>query len=344
VRASRLVQLLLLLQRRGRTTAEALATELEVSVRTIYRDVEALSASGVPIYGESGPGGGIELVGGYETRLTGLTGPEATALGLAGLPDAAADLGLGSVLVAAQAKVDAAMPPELRARATRLRERFLVDAPGWFRAPEAVPALAALAGALWDGRRVEIRYRRADRVVRRRLDPLGLVLKGSVWYLVARARRPDGLRTFRVSRIVGLAVSDEPVTRPAGFDLATAWAELGAAFDRDLRRYVVHALVDGDRLALLRHALPAPSGQQAIDSAGPPRGDGRRPVVVHSESLEVAHDELLRVGRALEVVAPAELRDALAQTGRALAARHTTSGDRKHPDGEGVGVAYRAGA
>ncbi len=325
MRASRLVQLLLLLQRRGRQTAVELAVELEVSVRTIYRDVEALAASGVPIYGESGPGGGIELVGGYETRLTGLTAPEATALGLAGLPAAADDLGLGSVLVAAQSKVDAALPPELRARAARLRERFLVDVPGWFQTPEAVPALAALAGALWDGHRVEIRYRRADRTVRRRLDPLGLVLKGSVWYLVAHARRPDGIRTFRVSRVVAVTARDDAAARPPGFDLAAAWADIGRSFDRDIRRYVVHALVDGDRLWLLRHALPEPSGAQAIESAGPPRPDGRRPVVIHSESLQIAHDELLRVGRALEVLDPPDLRAALAATGRALARRHVTT-------------------
>lgn len=322
MRASRLVQLLLLLQRRGRTTARDLATELEVSVRTIYRDVEALSAAGVPIYGESGPGGGIQLIGGYETRLTGLTGPEATALGLAGIPSAAAELGLGGVLVAAQSKVDAALPPELRARTARLRERFLVDVPGWFRAPEAVPALADLAAALWDGRQVDIDYRRPSGVVARRLDPLGLVLKGSVWYLVALAREPTGIRTFRVGRVEAVRVRDEPAERPAAFDLATAWAQIGASFDRDLRRYVVRALVAGDELWRLRHALPEPSATQAIESAGPPRPDGRRAVEIHTESQEVAHDELLRVGRALEVVAPEELREMLATTGRALARRH----------------------
>jgi predicted DNA-binding transcriptional regulator YafY len=322
VRAGRLVQLLLLLQRRGRTTASSLAAELEVSVRTIYRDVEALSASGIPIYGESGPGGGIQLIGGYETRLTGLTGPEATALGLAGIPSAAAELGLGGVLVAAQAKVDAALPPELRARTTRLRERFLVDVPGWFRAPEAVPALADLAAALWDGRRVAIDYRRPRGVVQRTLDPLGLVLKGSTWYLVALARDPDGIRTFRVGRVEGVRVLDAPANRPDGFDLATAWSEIGASFDRDLRRYVVHARVDADQLWRLRHALPEPSATQALESAGPPGDDGRCAVVVRSESLEVAHDELVRVGRALEVTDPPELRELLAATGRALAAHH----------------------
>jgi len=322
VRASRLVHLLLLLQRRGRMTASELAAELEVSVRTVYRDVEALGASGVPIYGESGPGGGIQLVGGYETRLTGLTGPEATALGLAGIPSAAAELGLGGVLVAAQAKVDAALPPELRTRTVRLRERFLVDVPGWFRAPEPVPMLADLAAALWDGRRIDMEYRRPSGLVPRRVDPLGLVLKGSAWYLVALARAPDGVRTYRVSRVHAVTILDEAAERPEGFDLAATWAEVGMSFDRALRRFVVRALVDGDQLWRLRHALPEPSATQAIDSAGPPGADGRCEVVVHSESLEVAHDELLRVGAALEVVHPLELRELLAATGRALAARH----------------------
>jgi predicted DNA-binding transcriptional regulator YafY len=322
VRASRLVQLLLVLQRRGRTTARDLADELEVSVRTIYRDVEALSASGVPIYGESGPGGGIALVDGYETRLTGLTAPEATALGLAGIPSAAAELGLGGVLVAAQSKVDAALPPELRARTARLRERFLVDVPGWFRTPEAVPALAELAAALWEGRQVDVEYRRPSGVVGRRLDPLGLVLKGSAWYLVALAREPRSVRAFRVGRVEAVRVRDEPAERPADFDLAAAWAEIGASFDRDLRRYVVTALVPHAELWRLRHALPEPSATRAVESAGPPGPDGRCAVEVHSESLDVAHDELLRVGQALEVIAPVELRERLAATGRALARRH----------------------
>src|SRR5438067_2853422 len=219
MRASRLLSVLLLLQNRGRMTAEELAAELEVSVRTVYRDIEALSAAGVPVYADRGRTGGYRLVDGYRTRLTGLTEEEAQALSLAGLPVAAAELGLGTVLAAAQLKLYAALPEELRSRAGKLAERFLLDIPGWFRGVESLPRLSELARAVWENRRIKMRYRRWDATdVTRSVDPLGLILKAGNWYLAARGDGTD--RSYRVSRILELAELPETFERPADFDLA----------------------------------------------------------------------------------------------------------------------------
>ena len=213
MRASRLVNLLLILQTRGGLTAGELADELEVSVRTIHRDVDALSAAGVPIFAERGPHGGIRLVDGYRTRLTGMTADEAEALFLSGLPGPAAELGLGTVVAAARLKVLAALPAELRSRASRLVERFHLDAAGWFQAGEPVPHLGTVSEAVWEGQALRIEYRRERMPVARDLGPLGIVLKGGVWYLVATS---DGqIRTYRVSRIVS-AAAPGPCLRAAG--------------------------------------------------------------------------------------------------------------------------------
>src|SRR4029078_12562361 len=160
MRASRLVSLLLLLQNRGQLTAAQVAREREVSERTVYRDVEALSAAGIPIYAERGPRGGVRLVEGYRTRLTGMTEDEARALFLSGLPGPAAELGLGTVMTAARLKVLAALPTELRARATRLVERVYLGAAAWFRPDEQAPHLPVLAEAVWESRTLAITYDR----------------------------------------------------------------------------------------------------------------------------------------------------------------------------------------
>ncbi len=194
VRASRLLSILLLLQTRGRLTARQLADILEVSVRTIYRDVDSLHAAGVPLYGDAGPDGGYRLLGGYRTRLTGLTAAEAEALFLAGMPGQAAELGLGTVLATAQLKLQAALPAELRERSARIQQRFHLDAPGWYYDGDTVPHLAAVADAVWRQHRIEVRYRRwtAPTDVTRILEPHGVVLKAGKWYLVARPAGRDG--------------------------------------------------------------------------------------------------------------------------------------------------------
>jgi predicted DNA-binding transcriptional regulator YafY len=309
MRASRLVSLLLLLQTRGGMTAAALAGELEVSVRTVYRDVEALAEAGVPIYAERGPHGGIRLVGGYRTRLTGMTEDEAEAMFLSGVPGPAAELGLGTVVAAARLKVLAALPPELRSRAARLSQRFHLDAPGWFAHAEPTPWLADLAAATWEDQLVRMGYDRGDRVVDRLVEPLGLVLKGGYWYLVART---DGqVRTYRVARITSLDVTRERFERRDDFDLAAFWAESTAAFEQAIRRVEVTLRVRPGHEHRITGVLGTATGATAKTLLEPdPQGWVR--LRVSFEPPDEAHFRLLGLGAVVEVLGPPEVRDRLA--------------------------------
>lgn len=316
MRASRLVSLLLLLQSRGGQTAAELARELEVSVRTIHRDVEALSQSGVPIYADRGPHGGIRLVDGYRTRLTGMTADEAEALFLSGLPGPAAELGLGTVVAAARLKVLAALPTELRARASRLVERFHLDAAAWYHGEEAVPHLGPLSEAVWESQRVEIGYDRGDKTVERVLEPLGLVLKAGVWYLVARA---DGEpRTYRVSRVARVRPTDERFERPPGFDLAAFWTESSSAYERDTPRIQVVLRLAGDRLPRLHEVIgDRPFGTLERLAADDP--DGWLHVRVRLDWPNEVVAQILAVGPRCELLEPAELRERIAAQARRVA-------------------------
>jgi predicted DNA-binding transcriptional regulator YafY len=223
MRASRLVSLLLLLQTRGRMTAQQLADELEVSVRTIYRDVEALHEAGVPLYGDAGPAGGYQLLAGYRTRLTGLNSDEAEAMFLAALPGPAAELGLGSVMAAAQLKLKAALPAELADRTGRIQQRFHLDAPSWYDDGDTSPFLPAVAEAVWNQVKVRVLYRRwtVPTDVERTLAPYGIVLKSGKWYVVAEC---DGrVNTYRVNQILELLTLPETFERPEDFDLPAYW-------------------------------------------------------------------------------------------------------------------------
>ncbi|MET9850017.1 YafY family protein [Streptomyces ossamyceticus] len=317
MKSSRLVSILLLLQTRGRMTAARLAEELEVSVRTVYRDMEALVAAGVPLYGDAGHAGGYRLLDGYRTRLTGLTGQEAEALFLAGVPGPAAELGLGAVLAAAQLKVRAALPDALRPHADRVAGRFHLDAPGWYADADDTPFLPAVADAVWNGRVLHVLYRRwaEPTDVRRRLEPYGLVLKAGRWYVVAG----PGPRTYRVDQILELDTSEEEFTRPEGFGLAAYWAAYQRDFhDRLHRAEAVVRLAPGTRLT-------GPQGR-AVDADGRPDGDGWTRATVPVESLDRAHDDFLRLGTAVEVLEPAELRERIARTVAELAARYAPRG------------------
>ncbi|WP_069166158.1 helix-turn-helix transcriptional regulator [Nocardia altamirensis] len=312
MRASRLVQLLLMLQTRGRATAGELAKELEVSVRTVYRDIEALSAAGVPVYSEPGRAGGVQLVAGYRTRLTGLNPDEADAVLLAGLPGAAADLGLGTVLATAQLKVLAALPPELRGRATRIAERVHIDAPGWFHRPDETPTLNTVADALWHDRRLAVRYGRKDKVVERHLDPLGLVMKAGTWYLVAMGG--DAIRSYRVSRILAAEPTGESFHRPADFDLATHWSSAADDFAQSMLRVHARCRIAATHLRMLRLMNEPAAVTAALASASEPDADGWVELTLSSESYDVLAHGLLPLGEYAEVLDPPHVRAKLAET------------------------------
>lgn len=311
-----------MLQTRGRMTAQQLATELDVSVRTIYRDVEELSASGIPVYADRGMHGGFQLVEGYRTKLTGLTPEEAETLFLSGYPGPAAQLGLGTVLAAAQLKVLAALPPELRSRAARLRQRFHLDAPGWFQEPDVTPHLQQIAEAVWADQRLHMHYRRGDAglVVERLVDPLGLVLKSAVWYLVARS--DGGMRTYRISRIVDLALLPDRFERPDDFDLAEYWERSIADYGMSLPWFAATVKVRGDGLERLADVIGRGPAENAIAAAPAPDADGWVTLSLRLEDLWHAGPQMLHLGQDAEVLEPAELRDRVAAAARETAARY----------------------
>jgi predicted DNA-binding transcriptional regulator YafY len=235
MKSGRLLEMLLLLQARGQVTAAELAERLEVSPRTVYRDAEALSSAGVPIYAERGRAGGIRLLPGYRTDVTGLTHDEARALFVLTTGGAQEDLGLGTAARSAILKVMRAVPEPFRPAATATSQRILVDPAGWMRAPDPVGELGVLQAAVFTDRRLRLRYRSsghgkpqgaaAERAAGERMvDPYGLVCKAGIWYLVADQ---DGEpRLFRVSRVASAVADEEPVRRRDGVELAGLWASL----------------------------------------------------------------------------------------------------------------------
>jgi predicted DNA-binding transcriptional regulator YafY len=305
VRADRLLAILLLLQRGGRTTAGDLARRLEVSERTIYRDVEALGAAGIPVYCETGRNGGIRLLESYRTDLSGLSLNEAELVPLLGLSDVFAAVGVGSSLRRAEAKLLMALPPDQRERAELARRRIYVDLTRWWETPETVPHLPVVIEAVFAGKRLRVRYRRGEdgSETRRALDPYGLVVQGGTWYLVARASKRE-VRIYRVSRILAAEALDEHHVVPDDFDLATFWAE---------RKETFHMTRPGYRVVVRarRSALRSLTHGQARESLGDFE-QGRDEWTTTELWLETryhAMQRLLSLGADVEVLEPGDLRD-----------------------------------
>ena len=336
MRADRLVSLVLLLQARGRTTAGALAAELGVSVRTVYRDLEALSAAGVPVLAESGPGGGCELLPGYRFPLRALSREEAEALIILGVPPALRELGLADAVTAAhrQIRVTSGLAGD-QAPAGPL---IYLDMPRWFTSAEPVPQLQRLAQALRGGRRVDLRYRRANGETDpapRSVGPLGLVNKAGTWYLVAaageqRAAEQQAVEqraveqraaVFRVGRIISAQVRAEPFARPAGFELAAFWAEWSREFMATRPRLPVRLRASPHALAILPEVL-GDYARDAIDAAGPPDEQGWRSLVLSFEHERAAAHRLAGFGPLVEVQSPLAVRDRLVETAQGTLERY----------------------
>lgn len=332
MRASRLLSTLMLLQTRGRMSAPALAAALEVSVRTVYRDIDQLSAAGVPVWGEAGRSGGFQLREGWRTQLTGLTVPEARAIFMAGLPGPAAELGLGEAMATAQLKLLAALPDDWRADAQQVAGRFHLDAIDWFRSAAPPPQLKTVAEAVWLTQRLAMRYESWKDVRDSVVEPLGLVLKAGTWYMAARpaaesgrpgagAATPAEARVYRLSAIQSMTLLPDRFARPPKFELADWWAAATQRFESGVYRDSATLWVTEAGLRRLRESS-AQVAQAADDSAEPTDEDGWVRVTVPIESVDHAARELLKLGADAEVLAPAALRARLAGVARAMAARY----------------------
>jgi predicted DNA-binding transcriptional regulator YafY len=319
MRASRLLTILILLQVRGRMSAEALARELEVSVRTIYRDVDQLGAAGVPVFAERGRAGGYALLRGFRTNLTGLTANEADAVTLIGTAQAAADLGFGTEAESARLKILASLPTAAGQTANRVATRFHLDPAPWY-SRRAVPvALRTLAQAVWSDRQVQLTYESWKGVVRRAISPLGLVMKAGSWYLAGAVG--GSTRIYRVAAINALEILPEPVQRPRGFDLAKFWVEATREFEKNLRNETARVRLSPRGVRLLRDVSPSASDAVAAQHPAPPADawiEARIPV----EKLSMAVREAMRMGAEMEVLEPATLRVAIADEARKILRAH----------------------
>lgn len=303
MRASRLLSILILLQLRGQLTAEYLAEEFEVSVRTIYRDIDALSASGIPVYGDSGPGGGFRLFDGYRTKLTGLESDETEAMLLVGLPGAAQAMGLGDAADRARNKLLVALPGSGGDEAGRIARRFHLDTADWYRAARPTPFLARVARAVLDQQLLAMTYQswtaRRDWTV----EPFGLVLKAGNWYLVAN--ESQNIRSFNVADIIALDVLSDRFSPPAEFDLATWWVESARSFEERLRPGT--AILRASPIGLQRLRLLGSFAGEAVAKAEATGNDGWHIVKLPLETIESAAPALLGIGPEIDVIEPVAL-------------------------------------
>jgi predicted DNA-binding transcriptional regulator YafY len=306
MRADRLIIELMLLQVRGKMTARALANELAVTERTIYRDIEALSISGVPVYAERGPGGGISLVESYRTTLTGLKRGEVRALFMLSIPAALAEIGLDEEAQTAFMKLSAALPGTLRDEEQRTRQRFYIDQSGWqtIHGPKTQSAL--IQQAVWEDRMLTVRYQSilGERIAPHEgtIEPYGLVAWRGEWYLVFR--QASVIRVLRLDRILNAEISPEHFLRIPNFDLVSFWKKWVVEKHIPSHPFPVHVLAELEALPYLAEYRDVLESTQNLMS------EKRDPfhLVLYFKNLEQARDRLLTLGGAVEVLEPKSLR------------------------------------
>lgn len=323
MRADRLISILMLLQTKGQMTAQELAQRLEVSTRTIYRDLDALSGAGVPVYAERGPNGGCMLMESYRTNLTGLKEQEVRALFMFTVPGLMADLGVDKASEAAMLKLTAALPAPFQQDVERVRERIYLDPAAWFQPAEPTPYLSMIQQALWQQRRVRIDYRRGDgQWVKRLVEPYGLVAKTSLWYMVCGISRfapTESLTVYRISRIQQAELTEYQFERPSHFDLATYWHDWCQHFEQSHHTYPVTLRVTPVGIPTLVRIF-GDSLYTLMNQAAPADDDGRLTLSLTFDSLETACEQLLGLGTDIEVITPQSLREHMRQTAVQIAA------------------------
>ncbi|MFE7661271.1 helix-turn-helix transcriptional regulator [Streptomyces celluloflavus] len=336
MKSDRLLAILLLLQTRGRVPAGELAERLEVSARTVYRDIESLSAAGVPVYAERGRHGGIALLPGFRTDVTGLTTDEARALFILATQGAHTALGLDDALGSALRKVMAALPAPHRPAAELASRRILVDPDRWRGGPRPTVDLGVLHTAVFTDRRLRIRYRHSGETRLRTytVDPYGLVAKAGTWYLVADRR--GGPRLFRADRVASATVTDAPVRRREGVELAGVWELLRRRVEERPAGVRVTARIRRDRLdlavRLLGGALTGapPAADDVPGGAG--KGDGPDPSDDAWATVQLTYPvlsavrQLLQFGDSVEVLAPPEARQVMAEGAAAVTRLYAADG------------------
>lgn len=308
MRADRLISILLLLQSREKMTARELALELEVSERTIYRDIDALSTSGVPLYAESGPGGGIALLGHYRTNLTGLNEEELRALYMAFGPASPLEpLGAGQSLRAAMRKLSASLSTGQRGEEEKVRQRFLLDGSGWSNDRGPVSHLSLLQRAVWDDRCAVLRYQSFRlQPLEVTTEPYGLVSKAGIWYLVAMG---GGLpRVYPVHNLLNVEVLAEHFIRQPDFDLAAFWASWCAEMEKSQQSFQVRLRASPLLVSMLPASLTVISVDEAASAAD---AEGWTHLTLAFETFEAARRRILGFGSAAEVLEPEALRHSL---------------------------------